>query len=226
MSKKINLATINPESLKVLSEYHVAYKAICEYNRQKRENSKAVKLELEAYKASHKKDEKDYVDKLAEFDRKLAAIDAWYDRVTEPHKKAQKPALALIDKDIYYAYCVAQLKANSSATGKLDISTKSEKKSYIVTKPFSRSIEEFLVKLGAFNTDNSTALKKCADSIRMRCGGMVKDRDGGYLKLKSCTQFRDLVILAFFYFAITERKAIIVKADNTLALNMGENTEA
>ncbi len=226
MSKKINLATINPETLEKLSAFHVAYKAICEYNRQKRVNTKAVKAELEAYKSNHKPEEKDYVDTLAQFDRKLAEINDWYEKVTEPYKKAQKPALDLIDKDIYYAYCVAQLKANSNALGKLDISTKSEKRSYTVTKSFGRSISDFLVRLGACNTENENALKKCADSIRTRCGGMVKDRDGGYLKLKSASQFKELVILSFFYFAITERKAIIVKADNNLALNKGEATEA
>ena len=226
MSKKINLATINESALQALSSFHVAYKAICEYSRQKKEALKKVDSELESYKSTHDKSEKDYVDKLAEFDRKKGAILNWYEDITKPLKEAQKPALSLVDVDVYYAYCVAMLKGNHSATGKLDISTKSEKKSYTVTKSYMRSVVEWLERMGCSALDNDTALKKVGQSLAIRCGGMMKDNKGEYLKLRNNSNFRSILVLAFLQYAIIDRKAIIVKADNTLVLNKGENTEA
>ena len=42
MSKKINLNDINPTTMSMLSKFHIAYKAICEYSRQRKNYLKKV----------------------------------------------------------------------------------------------------------------------------------------------------------------------------------------
>ena len=218
MSKKINLATINATSLNMLSEYHKAYKAICALDAEKRDALKKNRTEMEDYMKTHDP-EKDKNYSLEKFVKEEARIQAKYAEDVKPHKEAQKPALALVDSDIYYAYSVAMLKGTLSATGKVSAG---KDKEFVVSTSYQKQIRKFLVDMGCSNLSDNT-LTKAATAISIRCGGMMKDNKGDYLKLRSNSNFRHIVILAFLQFAISDRKALKVNEDNTLVKNNGEN---
>lgn len=219
MAQKINLNTLTSTTLNILSEYHIAYKAICEYDRQKKEQLKKIHAEQDEYVKTHDP-EKDKTYSLEKFIQAEAKVQAWYKSVTDPLKEQQKPALALVDKDIYYAYSIAMLKGSLTSKGKLAIG-KTGEKTFEVGVSYQKQIEGFLVDMGCSNLTENT-LRKTAQAIAIRCGGMMKDNKGEYLKLRNVSNFRNILILAFLQYAIIDRRALVVNADNTLSRNLGE----
>ena len=228
MSKKINLNNMNTSILSILSQYHIAYMAICEYSRQKKEALKKVEAEIEKYKSENKPEledgsiNPDY--SLSKFEKEIGRITTWYEGVTAPLKEQQKPALKLVDSDCYYAYAVSMLKGSLSSTGTIEIPSKKGKTSFTVKKSYLQQVRKFLMDMG-IDASNDTALDKCAKSLALRCGGMLKDNSGNYLKLRNQSGFNQIMILAFLQYAIVDRRSLIIKADNSLAINLG-STEA
>ena len=226
MSKKINLNNINTTTLSMLSKFHIAYKAICEYSRQRKNYLKKVEAEIEKYKAENKPEREDgsmnpeY--SLSQFEQKIGKVNAWYDRVTEPLKEDQKEAMSLVDKDLYYAYIVAMTKGDIASRGTITLTDNKGKVTgtYTATRSYKQQIREFLETMG-LDADNQTALEKCAKSLSLRCGGMLKDNKGNYLKVRNLSGFNQILILAFLQYAIVDRRSFIINADNSLAINKG-----
>lgn len=230
MSKRINLNNINAGTLSVLSDFNIAYKKQCEYSKQRRENIKKINEELKAYKDANKakctrKDgtmTAEYTQAMSDFEARIGKVEAWYEDVTEPLKEAQKPALSLVDKDLYYAYAAYMKDGNPNARCTLTLSDKNGKVTgtYTVTKSYSTQMREFLEKLG-LDATNDTAFKKCLETMKAWCGGVQQDNNGNYVKNRTMTNFNRIVILAFLKYAIVARRSFVVKADNSLAINKG-----
>ena len=199
MSKRINLNTMNTTTLSILSDFHKSYKEICRLTAEKKEKTRKVQEEMEAYKANNKPELEDgsinpkY--SLSKFETALGKIKAEYDAAVKPYREAMSPAMKLIDKDMYYAYAVSMAKGSLSSTGSVKVPSKKGDVTYTVKVSYQAQVLEFLRNLGLL-VDNKTALEKCAKSLALRCGGMLKDNNGNYLKLRNVSGFNQIMIPA------------------------------
>ena len=214
---------MNVSALSMLSDFHKSYKEICKLTAEKKEKTRKVEEKIAKYKSENKPELEDgsinpnY--SLSKFEVELGKIKAEYDAAVKPLREAMSPAQKLVDKDMYYAYAVSMTKGSLSSTGSIKVPSKKGDVTYTVKQSYQAQVLEFLRSLGLL-VDNKTAMEKCAKSLAFRCGGMLKDNNGNYLKLRNVSGFNQIMILAFLQYAIVDRKALIVNEDNTLSRNI------
>lgn len=226
MSKKINFGTITEGVVDKMSTFHQAVKSIPAI---RAENARLKKpLNDERVKLLNKREEliqggTSYNEAISatstfEVDKKINALDERVKKEVGELQKQMKDALDLIPDELYCAYACQQVKGDVSATGKVTIG----KKEYIVASTLKATVREFLVNCGCGNTDNDTAVKKCAEVLAVRVGGMKKDSKN-YIKLKGESEFKQLFMMAFLHYVIIEKGVITVNDDNSLSLTVYED---
>ena len=232
MSKKINFGTINAESMNKLSAYHVAYlelKSLREcykkdMSKLEEEEAKILenrKLDLDAGLLT---DEVISKWSTEEVRSKMRKLEAEYKKNCEPHNKAKKEAMSLLNDTLYHSYVLSMQKGDLSAKGKLVIQKKKSSEEYDLQKSFKGIICDFLDTIGCRNQDNATALDKFAQTMSIRTSGMVRNNKGeDYIKVKSASQFKEIFMLAFLQYTIVEKGVITVNDDGTLSMTVYED---
>jgi hypothetical protein len=229
-SVKINLGTINEESMAKLSAYHVARAELIRLREERKTSIEKVEIEIEELKKARKEaleqgEDTDTV--IAKYDilpltNKINAINEKFKEDCKPHNLAKKSALELIPDQIYHAYLLTMSTGNPSAKG--TVVTKRDKDNKVkesvkVDKTMATLIKEFATTIGLGNADNESAISKFATIMATWSNGMIKANKGDdYLKVKSESQYKEIFMLAFLQYAIIEKKVIIVNEDNTLAM--------
>lgn len=154
----------------------------------------------------------------------MRALEAKYKKDCEPHNKAKKEAMSLLNDTLYHSYVLSMQKGDLSAKGKLVIQKKKSSEEYTLDKSFKGIICDFLDTIGCRNQDNATALDKFAQTMSIRTSGMVRNSKGeDYIRVKSASQFKEIFMLAFLQYTIVEKGVITVNDDGTLSMTVYED---
>ena len=228
-SKKvnINLATIKEDSMGKLSAYHVATIELKKLSEEYKENNKKLVEERDAIIENRKKalEEGRSIEEVAvEFDvvpvdNKIRALKNKYDDDKKPHAQAQKKALSILNENMFYAYMLASKKGDLSAKGSITIKKGKKEVTVNLDKSLKSYIKDFLVEIGAGNSDNDNAIEKFAQYMSVNTSGMrVSNKVDTYAEEKRELQYNKLFMAVFFQYAIKEKKVLVVNEDNTLAM--------
>lgn len=227
---KINLGTINNESMEKLSAFHYAIMELRRLRTEKRSAIEKIEKQIEELKESRKKalEQGESVEEVVvKYDilpltNQISAIEEQFKKDCEPHNKSRKSAMDLIPSDIYYAYLLVMENGNPSAKG--TVVTKRDKDGKVketvkVEKTMNALITDFANTIGLGNAENESAITKFATIMATRTNGMIKANKGeDYIKVKSESQYKEIFMLSFLQYAIIEKKVIIVQEDNTLVM--------
>lgn len=238
MSKKINLGTINTESMEKFSNFHVATASLKSLREQYKSDKDKISVEIakvvDARKTAKEKGMSDE-DATAKFSlepcyKKLNKLDEELKANCKPYNESKRDALKLLPVNLHYAYRLAMLKGDLNATGKLvtkrDPKTNEVKEEVTLDKSLKCYVKDFLTAIG-LDASNDTALTKFAQTMAVWTGGMMKSNKGeDFLKAKGASQFNELFMLAFLQYTIREKGIITVNADNTLSMTVFESTDS
>lgn len=229
---KINLGTINEESIAKLSAYHVARAELIRLREEKRTAIEKIEAEIETLKQARKEalekgENADTV--IAKYDilplnMKINAINEQFKEDCKPHNLAKKSALDLVPDNIYHAYLLTMATGNPSSKG--TVVTKRGKDGQVketvqVEKTMANLIKDFANTIGLGNTDNESAISKFATIMSTWTNGLIKCNKGdNFLKVKSESQYKEIFMLAFLQYSIIEKNVIIVNEDNTLSMRV------
>lgn len=231
---KINLGTINEESMAKLSAYHVARAELIRLREEKKTAIEKVELQIEELKKARKEalENGENTDEIiAKYDilplnNQINAINEKFKEDCKPHNLAKKDALKLIPDHIYHAYLLTMSNGNPSSKG--TVVTKRDKDGKVketvkVEKTMATLIKEFANTIGLGNADNESAISKFATIMSTWTNGLIKTSKGeDYLKVKSESQYKEIFMLAFLQYSIIEKKVIVVNEDNTLSMKTFE----
>ena len=229
MSKKINFGTINDAAMELLSKYHVAYLNLkglhswykAEKDKLEEEESGILEKRKAAIAGGMSTDEAIANNSIEDVQRRLRALKVQFDAECEPHKKAQKEGLALIDDNLYLSYMLCMNKGALGARGKLTLKKGKKSVEYTLEKSYKGIIADFLEKIGCKGQDNDTALNKFAQIMSARTSGMMDCTKGDdYIKVRSTIQYKKLFMHAFFQYVIREKGVVTVNDDGTLSMTV------
>lgn len=227
MAQKIIFGTINAESMKKISGYHQAYVELKNLKEWYKTESGKISDKIFKLLEDRKKAEEQgmlHDEAISKYDRssldnEQRALEVKYEDKCKPHKEIIKNAMTLIPDSIYYGYCVAMNKGDCSATGKITLKKGKNTEEHEVKTSFKTACYEFAITIGLGNAENDTAMRKFADIMKTRAGGVRKCNKGDdFITLKSSSQFKELFMLCFLQYVIHEKKVVVINGDNTLSM--------
>lgn len=226
----VNLATIKENHMANFSVYHMAEMSLRKLAEDFKEEKSKVMEKIEKCKNDRKtaleKGEKleNVIVKfdLLPLDNELRALENKYKEDCKPHKETQKTVLKVLNENMYYAYLLASKKGDLSAKG--TVVTKRDKKGEIketvkLEKSLKGYIKDFLVEIGAGNSENENAINSFAQYISVNVSGMrTVNKGDNYAEEKKERQFNKLFMAVFFQYTIVEKKIFVIKEDNSLEM--------
>ena len=224
---KINLATINATTLGMFSDYHKALAELEKLSNDFRDGKKALEKERTEILAKRQEDmekgatleEVAVKYDLMPVDNKRRALENAYKDNCKPHKDAMKKALEVLPNAMYFSYLLASKKSNTNAKGSITLTKGKKTEEVKVEVGFKDFVRDFLVEIGASNTDNDNAIAKFVDYLVINTSGMRSVTiEKGYADDKKEVQFKKLFMSVFFKYAIIDKKVLVVNDDNTLSV--------
>lgn len=218
----INFRTMSAKTVNMFSQFNVAlrslqalrekYKADCakiEQDRNKiiEDRNNAIDNGLNADDAYRKYS-------LVEVEKAQNRLDLQYEKDCEPHKKAKKAAMDMLDDNLYLGYLLAQANGSLASKGKVKVKKGKNFETHELDKSYVDMIKAFLVDMGAGHADDAKAVRKVANIIAVRTSGMIKVNKGtDYIKVKSATQYKELALCVLLQYLVID-KSVLVQADD------------
>lgn len=235
MSKKINLGSINEETLFKLSLFNSALYSAKDlkvtYKTGLEENDRKITEKTDVLQEAIERQDFMTVTELnteiADLKKSSAKLELDYKKGLKTCAEYKKSSYDLIEDNMYYAYVLTMQKHSTSAIGTVKIKKgRKFEEAFLVEKSYKAMIKDFLTEIGCKGQDNDTALNKFTDMMFLSVNGMIRsNKSDEYIKIKSMNEFKELFMRAFLQYTIVEKGIISINEDYSLSMTVYDETK-